>query len=149
MNRQYLEALRSGSCYPTFRGFITVFELLGYLIAALVAAGGFISGQSGAMLLGVVGAVLIVLLIRVAKEMSLMLADIADATIDASSKSAAPHSAIPVESSQVVAAPPEDDESAMARYGIAFDGEKYQFKSFRYDRLSDAINYAKRHSGQS
>ena len=29
------------------------------------------------------------------------------------------------------------------KYGITFDGEKYHYKSYRYDRLSDAISYAK------
>ena len=149
MNRQYLEALRSGSCYPTFRGFVTVFELFGYLFAAIVAAGGFISGQSGAVFLGIAGAALIALLIRVAKEMSLMLADIADATIDASARSVVSHSSAPLASQQAVAAPPGDDASEMARYGITFDGKKYQFQTFRYDRLSDAISYAKRQLDQS
>ena len=27
MNRQYLEAIRANSCYPTFRGFVQIFPL--------------------------------------------------------------------------------------------------------------------------
>jgi len=37
-----------------------------------------------------------------------------------------------------------DDAEAMALYEITFDGEKYRFQDFRYDKLSDAIAYAKR-----
>ena len=145
MNRQYLEAIRANSCYPTFRGFVQIFTLLGYLVAAVVAIAGFVTGQIGAMLLAIAGAIIVALLIRVGKEMSLMLADIADATIDSSSKATAVgSSSTPTVPQQTVVAAPEDDSAAMARYGITFDGEKYQFQSFRYDKLSDAISYARR-----
>ena len=30
------------------------------------------------------------------------------------------------------------------KYGIKFDGEKYIYKTYKYDKLSDAINYAKK-----
>ena len=38
-------------------------------------------------------------------------------------------------------APEAIDE--MARFGITFNGEKYIFGGYRYDKLSDALNYAK------
>jgi len=38
---------------------------------------------------------------------------------------------------------PEQIED-MDRYSISFDGEKYQFHQYRYDRLKDAIEYAKK-----
>ncbi len=37
----------------------------------------------------------------------------------------------------------------MALHGITFDGEKYQFRDFRYDKLSDAISFAKRQAVSS
>ena len=42
-----------------------------------------------------------------------------------------------------------DDADAMALYDITFDGEKYRFRDFRYDKLSDAIGYAKRQASAS
>jgi hypothetical protein len=42
---------------------------------------------------------------------------------------------------------PVDDNEAK-KYGINFDGEKYVYKSYKYDKLSDAINYAKKDLGQ-
>lgn len=38
----------------------------------------------------------------------------------------------------------EGDTETMERYGITFDGEKYAFAQYRYDRLADAVAYAKR-----
>ncbi len=42
----------------------------------------------------------------------------------------------------------EDDAAAMERYSIRFDGEKYHFEGFRYDKLRDAISYAKRQAAR-
>jgi curved DNA-binding protein CbpA len=36
----------------------------------------------------------------------------------------------------------ETDEALMSKYGITFDGKQYQYNNYRYDKLSDAINYA-------
>jgi len=38
-----------------------------------------------------------------------------------------------------------EEITEMERYSISFDGEKYQFQEYRYDKLSDAISYAKKH----
>ena len=35
------------------------------------------------------------------------------------------------------------DQDLMRKYGISFDGEVYRYKDYRYEKLSDAINYAK------
>lgn len=154
MNRQYLEAIRSNSCYPAFRGFVKIFTFLGYLLAIGIVVAGMVTGQIGYTILAFVGAIIYAILIRVAKEVSLMLADIADATIDSSSKSvfaASVESAVSVASQPTVAtSPPEDDDvTAMTRYGITFTDEKYQFQDYRYDKLSDAITYAKRQLAQA
>ena len=107
---------------------------------------GIVTGQPGTIAIAVGAAIVIALLFRVAQEMSLMLADIADVTIDSSARSAASIASSPVAASQpeVHPATPADEASEMALHGITFDGEKYQFRDFRYDRLSDAISYAKR-----
>jgi hypothetical protein len=39
-----------------------------------------------------------------------------------------------------------DEQSLMAQYGITYSNEKYEYKKFKYDRLNDAINYAKSQS---
>lgn len=82
MNKAYLNTIRAGSCYPTFRAFVTVATVLAYIVAALVVVAGFVSGQGGGVLVGIVVAVVIVLIAKVGQEVSLMIADIADATID-------------------------------------------------------------------
>lgn len=143
MNRQHLDAVRSNTCYPAFRGVIQVFTLIGYLVAVVVAGVGVMSGQPGTIAIAVGIAIVLALFFRVAQEVSFMLADIADVTIDSSARSVSP---TPVAASQPVlrTATPMNDEAAMALYGITFDGERYRFRDFRYDKLSDAINYAKR-----
>jgi hypothetical protein len=151
LNRQHLESIRSKTCYPTFRGFIQIFVLLGYLVAAAVAGVGIVTGQPGTIAIAVGAAIVIALLFRVAQEMSLMFADIADVTIDSSARSAAPIASSPVSASQpeIHPATPADEAAAMALHGITFDGEKYQFRDFRYDKLSDAISFAKRQAVSS
>jgi hypothetical protein len=40
--------------------------------------------------------------------------------------------------------PTDAEEALMVSLGIRFDHGAYRFESFRYDELSDAVNYAKR-----
>ena len=40
------------------------------------------------------------------------------------------------------AGPLESESDLVSRHGITFDGEQYHYQQYRYDRLSDAINYA-------
>jgi hypothetical protein len=47
----------------------------------------------------------------------------------------------------VVAAPSDADRALMASLAIEFDAGAYRFGSYRYDRLADAVNYA-RSAGQ-
>jgi len=44
---------------------------------------------------------------------------------------------------QEFAAPSRSHKELMSRYGIDFDGKQYHYNQYRYDKLSDAINYAK------
>lgn len=39
--------------------------------------------------------------------------------------------------------PPPSDAQQMEEYGITFDGDRYTYGEYKYDRLSDAISYAK------
>lgn len=45
------------------------------------------------------------------------------------------------------ASPAVSDAEAMGKYGITLQNGQYVFESYRYDRLSDAISYAKRQLG--
>jgi hypothetical protein len=38
----------------------------------------------------------------------------------------------------------QTDDELMKMYDIGFDGEKYSFLDFRYTKLQDAVNFAKR-----
>ncbi len=82
MNSKYLAQLRGNSQYPTFRGFVTFLSLLGYVAAALIAGAGFMTGQAFSALVGIVIGIIVGILAKTGQEVSLMIADIADATID-------------------------------------------------------------------
>ena len=45
--------------------------------------------------------------------------------------------------------PPLTDEQEMEEHGITFDGERYVYGEYRYDKLSDAVRYAKLQAGRS
>jgi|JI8StandDraft_2_1071088.scaffolds.fasta_scaffold55568_2 hypothetical protein len=144
-----LSEIRASSCYPAFRMFIQISSVLGYLACAVFAFASFAGESPGAILLVVPLAILCALLVRVVKEMSLMLADIADTTISGYARNISPLASLqsievkggtPMAAKQVEPAP--SDSEQMAKHGIRFDGEKYCFREYRYDRLSDAISYA-------
>ena len=42
--------------------------------------------------------------------------------------------------------PTDAEQALMVSLGIRFDEGAYRFESFRYDKLSDAVNYAKQQS---
>ena len=42
---------------------------------------------------------------------------------------------------------PMDDQQLMALYGITFDGEKYIYMKYHYEKLEDAVNYARLQRG--
>lgn len=45
--------------------------------------------------------------------------------------------------------PPPSDAQQMEELGIVFDGTRYRYSEYRYDKLSDAVNYARRQTGLS
>ena len=52
-----------------------------------------------------------------------------------------PQSAEPMNVTLSVAQP--NDSQLMEEYGVTFDGERYCYESYRYDKLADALSYAK------
>lgn len=57
----------------------------------------------------------------------------------------APHSTAPESRSLG-----EEDERRLARQlGVGFDGRHYRYRDYRYDRLADAINYARLEQARS
>jgi hypothetical protein len=86
MNSSYLNAIRSKTNYPTFRSFVRIAELLGYGLAVLSVVLGLISGEGRSIVIFVFIAIVVALVAKASHELSLMVADIADATIDAAGR---------------------------------------------------------------
>ncbi len=42
--------------------------------------------------------------------------------------------------------PSASDDQLMKQYGISLDGGRYRYRDYRYDRLGDAMNYARSHT---
>ena len=116
--RQKLEAIREQSCYPAFRGFVSFFTIVGYMAVLLGMLIGLIAmmkgGASGVMagILVIAGSVVFGLVVKAAAECSLMLADIADCTVQDASMpassvpSAGPQQAAPASAQPVPASTP-------------------------------------------
>jgi hypothetical protein len=94
--QQYLQSIRAETAYPVYRGVIGTIALLGYVLAGVIALGALVTGL-GAMassfltglitlVAGGVVAAITFLVAKLSKEASLMLADIADSTVDANSR---------------------------------------------------------------
>jgi hypothetical protein len=47
----------------------------------------------------------------------------------------------------IQALPALSNYELMVKYGINHDGSKYLFEKYRYDRLEDAIEYARKNAG--
>lgn len=81
----FVDRVRTESAYPAFRGFVGVLTWISYIIAACLALVGLFGGAGSGNLVGMalflIGAMLWALLTNVAREIALMLADIADATL--------------------------------------------------------------------
>lgn len=82
MNHRYLERIRGNSCYPTFRIVVQIATYLAYLAAGCLVIVGLITGKVSTILLMIVAAAVVAIVARVAQEVTLMVADIADAAID-------------------------------------------------------------------
>lgn len=83
---EFIEELRAASTYPTFRGFVQIFYVIGLILAVALFVGGVIGtfmskGSAMSFGVGTVMALLFVILARLFKETWLMLADMSDAMI--------------------------------------------------------------------
>ena len=81
----FVKHLRDASHYPTFRDLVRVLTILGYGLAALVGIGTVVSQLGGFSLRILLGGffltVALIVITRVNKEISLMIADTADAAL--------------------------------------------------------------------
>lgn len=82
----WVEDMRGASLYPTFRAFVRFGYIAGCIVAALLAAGAVLSLFTSAQgllvfLIGAGSAAMVWLFSRVAKEFSLMVADLSDALV--------------------------------------------------------------------
>jgi hypothetical protein len=91
--QQYLQVVRSNTAYPVYRGFVATVALLWFVLAGMIGLFALLGGMSmlststllgvGIIINGGVVAAILFMLARLAKEASLMLADLADSTVDA------------------------------------------------------------------
>ncbi|HMN19851.1 MAG TPA: hypothetical protein PKA16_00500 [Ottowia sp.] len=82
----YIETLRATSNYPTFRQVVGLFAFVGYALAAIfviVTIIGMVRSQVAMVVGGIFMAILLVVITRVGQELSLMMADAADAVVRA------------------------------------------------------------------
>lgn len=80
----FAELLREESIYPTFRTVVKIAYWVGVLAAVAIAVGGVMASFStgaAALIGGIAVGALVFVFAKVAKEMSLMLADLSDATV--------------------------------------------------------------------
>lgn len=81
----YLAKIRSQSAYKTFRVVVNVMQWLLFVIAGVCILASFMAHDSGTFM-GLIFAGVLIVVAKVGKQATVMLADIADATIDAASK---------------------------------------------------------------
>jgi len=94
--QQYLDSVRSNTSYPVFRGIIGTITLIWYIVAAIEAVGALFSGFAqmrysfltgvGYIIVGAIAAVLTYAVARFLKEAALILADIADSTVETNAR---------------------------------------------------------------
>ena len=78
----FVASMRSESLYPTFRALVKLGTWFFYLIAVIAVVIAFANENSGSLKIGaLLGALALVIFATAAKEASLMLADMSDATV--------------------------------------------------------------------
>jgi hypothetical protein len=88
--QQYLNAIRSESAYPTYRGIINLVVYVYYALAGIAVLGALSNAFSAPgffvgvfmLIAGLVVAAMIVVLARFFREAALILADIGDTAVD-------------------------------------------------------------------
>ena len=85
----FAQRMRDESLYPAWRKIVGLSTIACYAIAALILLGSVIStkGSLLGVLVGAGSAALIVIIAKVGKELSLMLADLSDATVHLAARS--------------------------------------------------------------
>ena len=98
MNKAYLNAIRADSCYPNYRIAVDVLTLLGYFLAVapFIYFLGMVlyyafplnqrEGWPALSLLLIPFSLMIFIIVKIAQELSLMIVDIADATIESAGR---------------------------------------------------------------
>lgn len=81
----FIDELRAGTLYPTFRSVVRLLTVLLYLIGVLFALGGLVGAFNGggiaAFIGGLVAGLIFYVLGRLSQEASTMLADLSDAAV--------------------------------------------------------------------
>lgn len=80
----YAAGMRDDSLYPFWRKLVGIVTILGYILAAFLMIAAFITISKASVtagLAGIVGAIFVAVMVRVGKEVSLMLADLSDASV--------------------------------------------------------------------
>lgn len=79
----FVKELRGGSRYPLYRGLVNFLVVLSYCAAALIVGASLLAARDTpiAIAVGPFVAICVVVLARLIREMLLMVADIADATV--------------------------------------------------------------------
>ncbi len=85
MSNEYLNHIRNQSAYPTFRAFIQIIHIIVIIIAIGIAISGLLISKEAIIPLILLGA-LIYISGKIATEVSLMVADTADSTIEKGSR---------------------------------------------------------------
>lgn len=79
----FAKNMRNDSLYPAWRKIVGFFTILGYVVAVILLIAAFVVGRDSvwSLLVGFGSAAMIALAAKVGKELSLMLADLSDATV--------------------------------------------------------------------
>ena len=87
----FIDQLRAQSHYPAFRALVGLFYLVGLALGLIALVGGIVAAWNGSMGAGIGGAaagLIMLILAKVGKEVSLMVADMSDATIHTAGRAA-------------------------------------------------------------
>jgi len=85
MSNEYLNHIRTNSAYPVFRSFVSIVASICVVLSIILGLSGLLAGGGAFVVTAILGAFLYVL-IKIAVEVSLILADTADATVERSSR---------------------------------------------------------------
>ncbi len=79
--RQFLSAIRAQSHYPAFRAIVGLFHWLLIAVAVIALVSALLSGDGLAIAGALTGGAILVIVARVGRDVSLMMADLTDTTV--------------------------------------------------------------------